>query len=161
MQLVVNTHLEDYIYHLYKKMEINNPEKIDMHLIAEKLNIRIVYGSTVFCYRNYIMLKHSCARQQWQSFGHELAHVLLHSGNQMDMYPMYREYQEWRADLFALHFCIPTFMLEKLNLPSTRNEAISMIANEFGVSLKFAEVRLDKWLNKNKLIDIKTLTNNY
>lgn len=155
------THLEDYVMNLYKTLNVSTPNQLDMFAIAKMIGVDIVYRETIFRLGNEVILQNNNLSEQWMDFGHELAHVLLHSGIQLNMYPMYREYQEWRADLFALHFCVPTFMLEQLNLPSTRNEAIGLIAKEFCVSFEFAEVRLGKWLNKNNLLDTKTLIANY
>ncbi|MEQ6048477.1 ImmA/IrrE family metallo-endopeptidase [Lysinibacillus capsici] len=52
--------------------------------------------------------------QSWQDFGHELGHVLLHMGNQQRMYPLFREYQEYKANNFMYHACVPSFMLDEL-----------------------------------------------
>ncbi|MET1032334.1 ImmA/IrrE family metallo-endopeptidase [Domibacillus tundrae] len=50
--------------------------------------------------------------------------------------------QEWQANTFALHFCIPTFMLQKLDLPFHKQLAITEVAHIFGVAYTFAEERL-------------------
>lgn len=143
------SYLEEYIIRLYRSIGINSPTQLDQFVIAASLGVEISYRQSVFRFGNEVILRNNSSRQQWMDFGHELGHVLLHSGSQLNMYPLYREYQEWRADLFALHFCIPTFMLEKMKLPHTRSETIGLIAHEFNVSHKFAETRLDKWMNQH------------
>lgn len=149
------THLEDFILNLYRSIGISTPTQINMFTIARRLNVELTYDEKpIFCFGNEIILKPTNEVQEWLDFGHELAHVLLHSGNQIGMYPLYREYQEWRADLFALHFCIPTFMLEKIKLPYRRSEAIELIVNEFNVSTRFAETRLNMWINKQESLNI-------
>lgn len=142
------THLEDYIYDLYHLIGITEPGQIDVSAIAAQLNINIEYGSTTFRFSNNIILKKSTTENEWMEFGHELCHVLLHSGSQLNMYPLYIDYQECKAENFMYHFCVPTFMLERIRLPNTRKESISLIVNEFNVSYDFAEKRLDKWLMK-------------
>lgn len=57
----------------------------------------------------------------------------------------FRLKQEYQARNFALHFCIPTFMLRKINLPSERNHAIAVIADTFEVTNSFAAARLDHY----------------
>lgn len=142
------THLEEYIIKLYKALGISTPDQLDMFSIAAMLGIEIVYRNTIFRFDNEVILNNNSSPEQWMDFGHELAHVLLHSGIQLNMYPMYKEYQEWRADLFALHFCIPTFMLEEIELPNTEQEVIGLIAKKFNVTHEFAALRLEKWHNK-------------
>jgi len=142
------TYLEEYINELYRKMNITSPDQLDIKVISESLGIEIYYKDFAFRFRNKIILnKNNSPPKQWMSYGHELGHALWHTGNQMGMHPMFKEYQEWRANLFALHFCVPTFMLEKLNLPHTQQEAVELISKVFNVSSEFAEVRLEKWLN--------------
>ena len=79
-----------------------------------------------------------------------LSHVLWHAGNQARMPPHFADYQEWQAESFALHFCIPTFMLQQLKLSRDGNTAIYETSETFGVTYKFAEKRLDKWKQKTE-----------
>ncbi|XRD23498.1 ImmA/IrrE family metallo-endopeptidase [Lysinibacillus fusiformis] len=51
--------------------------------------------------RHYIFLnENQSPQQQWQDFCHELSHVLLHTGDQFHMYPLFREYQEFKVQQF-------------------------------------------------------------
>lgn len=159
--MVVYTHLEDYIRNLYFKLGISRPDQLNMQIIASMIGIDIVYRNFTLMLDDEIHIQKGDYTNEWMEFGHELCHHLRHHGCQFDMHPLYVDLQEWQATNFAYHFCVPTFMLEELNLPSTQNEAIGLIAKEFSVSFEFAEARLDKWLNKNNLLDIKTLTSNY
>lgn len=61
--------------------------------------------------------------------------------------------EEWQADLFALHFCIPTFMLQKLSLPSDSKRAIYKTSKKFGVTYEFAEKLL--YMYNMKLLDLE------
>ena len=51
---------------------------------------------------------------------------------------LFLEYQEWKANNFALHFCVPTFMLQRYKI-HTIKEGVSLIRVEFGVSNEIAE----------------------
>lgn len=145
------TYLEEYINELYRKRNITSPDQLDIKVISESLDIEIYYKDFVFRFKNKIILnKNNSPPKQWMSYGHELGHALWHTGNQMGMHPMYKEYQEWRADLFALHFCVPAFMLEKIELPKWKSEAIGLIARTFNVDYEFASNRLERWWGKKK-----------
>ncbi|MEM1506135.1 hypothetical protein RG959_22360 [Domibacillus sp. 8LH] len=45
----------------------------------------------------------------------------------------------------ALHLCMPTFMLEKLDLPFDKRLAVNKAAELFNVEYSFAEERLALW----------------
>lgn len=77
-------------------------------------------------------------QEQWQDFVHELAHVLKYAENPFNMNRMTRELQEYQANSFMYHFCVPTFMLEKLSLPRMQSEAIKLIGDTFNVTYPFA-----------------------
>jgi Zn-dependent peptidase ImmA (M78 family) len=77
----------------------------------------------------------------WQ----ELYHLLCHSGNQTELSFPFVQLQEWQAKTFALLFCMPTFMLEKLDLPFHRQLAINEASHTFNVEYSFAEERLALW----------------
>ena len=57
------------------------------------------------------------------------------------MHDPFREYQEWQAEQFAFHFRIPTFMLNQLELPQLRCEAVGLIATLFNVEHTFANLK--------------------
>ena len=144
----VYSHLEDYIYNLYTSIGITNPKQLDPKIIAPLLGINLIYlpcDSTNT--GNVIFLDSRLPKEeQWQEFGHELCHSTLHSGNQTKSIPLFREYQEWKANSFALHFCIPTFMLNKITLPLDKEMAIIKIQLLFNVDYDFASRRLDHYL---------------
>lgn len=143
--LYTYTHLEDFIQNTYLKLNIQEPQQLSLHTIADTLNIgihSICTNSQVILFEGkyYIFLNdHLTASKQFEEFGHELGHVFLHAANQQHMNPDYRHYQEWKANLFALHFCIPTFMLQSLQ-PNQLDPYI--ISDLFGVTVEFACKRL-------------------
>lgn len=142
------THLEDYIYDQYKSIGITEPEQLDMRYIARKLGVDIVYRKTIFRFGNEVVLTPGTPAEEWMNFGHEICHYLRHCGNQANMNPLFIELQEWQADNFALHFCVPTFMLNRIRLPPDRLAAVYFIAETFNVEIEFAEVRLERYLQK-------------
>ncbi|MED4685712.1 protein of unknown function [Bacillus mycoides] len=154
------TQLEDYMQHLYQSLSIFVPEQMDMMKIAQKLNIWLYFVPIGSCaikrngLASIILDERKSQQEQFEDFGHEVAHLLFHAGNQLNMPKMFMDYQEAKAKNFELHFCIPTFMLR--NLPPSHLTA-HFIAETFNVSLQFAEKRLLRYENQllaNKLHDI-------
>lgn len=155
-----NSHLEDYIRQLYKDLSIEEPDQLNMYVIADQLNVGVYLTSNTseaFYWqdRYYVFVDRNLdSRQRWQDFSHELCHVLRHSGHQGHMPISFRELQEWQADNFMYHFCVPTFMLQKIHLPHDQFEAIRLISETFNVEYSFAVKRLEMYYRKdvNKMI---------
>lgn len=148
------THLEDYIKNLYFNIGITKPEEININTIANRLRLKVLFvpfnslrANNVICINERIPKD-----EQWQQFGHELCHALWHYGNQLGIPIFFREYQEWKANNFALHFCVPTFMLEEMNLDREYYKAMYQIQKVFNVDEYFAKKRLDYYLATNKCI---------
>lgn len=146
--------IEDYIENFLHSLSIFVPEQLNMTLIAQKLNIWLhfaPFGSRAI-FRDdlptIIIDNRNTAYQQWEDFGHELCHLLFHVGNQLCMPKLFLDYQEAKANNFMLHFCIPTFMLRKLDFPETRMESIYLIAKTFNVTFHIAEQRLLHYENQ-------------
>ena len=144
------THLEEYIYAMYTKIGIYHPHQLDIEDIASRLGMQVFYMPHKPMYINgvFFLDNRTTATKQWQSFCHELCHALLHAGDQLNMPPPFRDYQEWQADSFALHACVPTSMLIDIGLPSDEKRAVWMVQETFGVEYDFAAKRLDKWKKK-------------
>lgn len=139
----IKTHLEDFIRNLYLKIGISKPSEIDINLIAQALGINLYYGNTTFIFGNNIVIKRSNKQQEWIDFAHELCHYLRHTGFQVAMHPMFIDLQEWQANHFAYHFCVPTFMLEDLE-----EITVYEIMNLFNVCYDFASKRIEMYQNK-------------
>ena len=146
------TQLEEDIESLYKLLHIQYPYEIDMLSIANDLNIWIHYcdkESDIFknplngLYSIFIDERLS-VQEQWQDFGHELAHAIKHVGNQDEMRFMFRTLQENQANSFMYHFCIPTFMLLNLNICNYSNieDGVPFVSKTFNVTEDFARERL-------------------
>lgn len=144
------TTLESYIEMLYQHIAINEPYELDIMTISERLKIPTYFYPTgsqaIYFLGGYkINIDPSLSdAEQWQDFGHELCHVLQQYGSQLNMPDEFIYYQENKADNFALYFCVPTFMLEKLELPNYRSGAIEFISDTFNVTIEFAKKRLEK-----------------
>ncbi|MGJ9460327.1 ImmA/IrrE family metallo-endopeptidase [Oceanobacillus sp. CF4.6] len=137
------THLEDCINALYKTMRINKPHQLEITQIANHLQLKIHYSSFSLRMGNVIVLRNSSKQREWQSFGHEVGHYLGHEGNQMKMFYMFLELQEWQANAFAYHFCVPTFMLEEI-----KNPTVYEVMDLFNVEYEFAMNRLEMYERK-------------
>lgn len=143
------SHLEEYVKNVYCRLGMTSPQHIDMLRIARELDIWVHFEDT-----GSMMVKHDgmysivlnqrqSAEEQWEDFAHELCHVLKHAGNHFHMNKLFRELQEFQANQFMYHFCVPTFMLLQMEFPQWRSHAVSMIASAFRVTKKFAERRLE------------------
>lgn len=127
-----------------------------IHDFSTKFNIKTYYFDESSEANNMgedyrIFLNKNQSKQEiWQDFAHELAHILGHEGHQLSMQKPFREYQEWQAEQFAYHFCVPTFLLNQMKLPQLRCEAIGLIAATFNIDPIFASERLGKWLRSRE-----------
>lgn len=136
-----STLLEDAVKHLYVNLGIYYPHQLDILAIAEYLEIKVHFWNvTSRIYKKEIIIDSRLSpEQQWEDFGHELCHLLLQYGNQiLYINSLFLEYQEWKANNFALHFCVPTFMLQKYKI-ATITDGIPFITNKFQVRQEIAE----------------------
>lgn len=141
--MIVYTHIEDYINDLYQSLAINDPYQLDIDYISEKLRVRVYYGESSFKYDNNIIIKKSSKQREWQKFGHEIAHFLRHVGSHLSIHYLFRDLQEYQAKHFSYHFCVPTFMLQKL-----KEVSVNVIMQLFNVEEEFAVRRLEMYKNK-------------
>lgn len=152
------SHLEDYIKKKYIQMEICSPTDLDFNRVAKHFNIKVFFwkqnSQALFLRKSaFIFLSEDLSPSQtWQDFIHELCHVLLHTGDQMQMTSLFREYQEYKATNFTYHACVPTFMLQQLELPRNTFEAARMIQETFNVEYDFAMTRLTQYINNHHFI---------
>lgn len=147
----VYTRLEDYIRELYTEIGVTKPKHLDPRIIAPKLGFTLIYlPCDSVSYDNIICIDSRLSiEEQWQEFYHELGHVISHSGNQTKTHILFREYQEWKAKNFAFQACVPTFMLNQIQLPVNEERAINKIQLLFNVDYDFAKKRLDHYLNNH------------
>lgn len=155
--------LEDTIKHIYFQLNIYTPQQLDMLKIAELLKIPIHFEPmSSRTYKGEIIIDSRLSpAKQWEDFGHELCHILLQYGNQiLNLNSLFHEYQEWKANNFALHFCIPTFMLLKYEI-ATINEGIPIVKNNFNVTQEIAKRKLLHFRNKLEIAKSQQQLNTY
>lgn len=146
------SHTEDFVKEFYIKMGIFEPQQLDFRTVAKKLGITVFWWSrpsqALFLDDfAYVFLDERLSeQQQWQDFCHELCHVLLHVGDQDRMSESFRQYQEFKANHFMYHACVPTFMLKKINHKNLTAEYISTV---FNVDKDFAQKRLDQYIGNH------------
>ncbi|PAE17249.1 hypothetical protein CHH91_04375 [Virgibacillus sp. 7505] len=149
------SHLEDFVEEVYQQINITEASHISKELIAGRLGIWLHYwdGKSKYINREDGMIsilidERLDSTAQWHVFGHELCHVLRHSGNQVLMPDSFKELQETQANIFAYHFCVPTFMLRKMLLPDQCHYAALIISDKFNVSYQFAAERYEMYMRK-------------
>ncbi|WP_432702935.1 ImmA/IrrE family metallo-endopeptidase [Lysinibacillus sphaericus] len=149
------THTEDFIKNLYVRIGILLPNYLKFQSISDQLGIHVFCwedsSQALFSKNNsFIFLNEQLTPpQQWQDFCHELGHVLLHTGNQQRMYPLFREYQEYKANNFMYHACVPSFMLDELEPTELTVENVQRL---FNVEYDFAFKRLEQYRSKKLLM---------
>ncbi|MCY8540076.1 ImmA/IrrE family metallo-endopeptidase [Bacillus haynesii] len=152
--------LEEEVQNIYKKINILEPFQVDMEVIADRLDIQIRYmpnkcGIFKFGLSKVIILDSLKNKQQhWEDFCHELGHIMKHAGTQFKTPLLLKEMQENQANSFMYHFSVPTFMLNKIQLPPLKRDAIQLLTDLFNVTHTFAEKRLDIYLRK--LLSLRT-----
>jgi Zn-dependent peptidase ImmA (M78 family) len=150
------THLEEDIRDLYLSFGVTDPSLIDMYSLSYDLDIWIHdiddESTLIKLNGNYtIFLNENLSPQErWQDFGHEIGHALKHEGNQDKLKKSFRTLQEFQANNFMYHFCVPTFML--LNYEITNftdiNIGTAFIMEKFNVTESFSKKRLEQFRNK-------------
>lgn len=146
----IMTKSEDDVKNLYHEMSIYAPQEIDICNIASSLNINLNFSdisSQALKIKGeyYIFINNTNSiQEQWQDFGHELGHWLKHVGDQKKLNISFRHLQEWQADSFMFHFCVPTFMLLNLNISNYSNieDGVPYISKIFNVTEDFSRERL-------------------
>lgn len=143
--------LEDYVHQLYSSVAILTPEHINMHDIARKLNIRLHLWNECSESNRY---RETCrifldqrleSNKQWREFAQELYCILRYGGNRTDTIPVRQTLTDMEPNHFTRHFCVPTFMLKTLTLPSEKRYAITYVSHIFNVEAELAESRLNQW----------------
>ncbi|MCJ7842639.1 ImmA/IrrE family metallo-endopeptidase [Lederbergia sp. NSJ-179] len=148
------TLLEDTVKKIYSHLDIYHPRQLDTLEIANSLDIKVHFiNISSRTYKGEIIIDSRLSpEEQWEDFAHELCHVLLQYGNQIiNLDSLFLKYQEWKANNFALHFCVPTFMLQKsllIHKIASIPEAIPFIKNQYNVTDEIAEKRLIHFRNQ-------------
>lgn len=140
------TELEKWINDIYKNNEIFSPQDMDIHVIAQRLGIDIIYDNCQpFSHAGkYVIFLNKKSREAESrvAFFHELCHLLRHVGDQRDMPELFKEGQEIEAEHFALYAALPFFMISSLEVPEKNDLAVTFLAKEFKVPRELVAKRL-------------------
>lgn len=144
------TRTEKFVKDLLLSFNIKKPADLGIDKVADALQVTVhlwEFGSEAIC-RNgkYIIFlnEQKNERVQWQEFTHEVGHIMWHVGRQELLPPSFIELQEWQANYFSCHLCIPTFMLEESTLKMTPYKLMEL----FNVEYAFACKRMEMLENK-------------
>ncbi len=64
------------------------------------------------------------------------------------MSPLFREYQENKANNFMYHACVPSFMLDEIELSDL---TVEYVQQNFNVEYDFAFKRMEQYFNRKHL----------
>ncbi|MFB5192702.1 ImmA/IrrE family metallo-endopeptidase [Alicyclobacillus fastidiosus] len=150
LELYKPTPMEAAIQTLYKRHHIVSPCDIDMDRMAGELGVEVRYlaheSNTAKLGSKYFVIVDDRVHwtQQRIEFAHELGHILMHYGNQLNMPPDFKNLQEWQADRFAMYALAPTFMIANcITNAYSRQQLVRQLAETFDVTDVFMDVRLD------------------
>lgn|SRR5690606_29558324 len=141
-----NTEL--FIMQFYESISVICPYELSIMHIAEKLNMEVCFwnfGSAIAQFNGIHKMfinKRLSEQQQWQDFGHEMYHYFFDNTRYDLLKESYAEYGESKADYFAYHFCVPTFMLDNLKGVDVYN-----VMELFNVTYDFALKRIEMYEN--------------
>lgn len=140
---------EKSIMKFYQTININDPLLLSIEIIVDYLDVELIYWNNTSAYsffnnRKMMFINESINdRQQWQEFGHEMSHYFNDESNRKTLNNSFVDYCETKADYFAYHFCVPTFMLQKI-------EGVDVygVMELFNVEFDFALRRLEMYKSK-------------
>src|SRR5690625_2887673 len=141
--------IEKFVMRFYQNIDVHKPFLLSKEMIVDCLGIKLIYWkntSSVARHKGnyYLFLNENLTEQrQWQEFGHEMYHYFFDNTRYDLLKESYAEYGESKADYFAYHFCVPTFMLQRL-----KEVNIHVITTMFNVEFDFALRRLEMYQNK-------------
>lgn len=140
----------------YHSIDVLDASLFTVAEITERLVIKVHYwshSSAIAIHNNeYIIFINESinVQRQWQHFGHEMYHYFYDEISYGSLYEGYASYGESKADYFAYHFCVPTFMLQKI-----KGVDVYDVMNLFNVEFDFALRRLEMY--KNNIYERKKL----
>ena len=139
---------EYFIKRIYEHIDIDDPGDLTIENVSSLLNLTVNYWDDGSCLVNHknnyeVFINQDLSKQgQWQEFGHEMKHYFLDCGGRKYLTSMFIDHLENKANYFAYHFCVPTFMLQNLKGVSAHD-----IATLFNVEFSFALKRLEMYKN--------------
>ncbi|MNW45570.1 hypothetical protein D3C74_228380 [compost metagenome] len=144
--------MEEWVEKLFFTIGIVKPEDMDIHFIADRLNIEIVYSKCrpfSDVNKKVIFLnkrdKEPISRFM---FYHELCHMLRHAGDQRLLSELFIEGQEIEANHFAMYASMPFYMISELEMPERTDLAVQYLTEVFNVPRSLAKKRLEQILRR-------------
>lgn len=147
---------EKFVMRFYHAIDIHDPFLLSKEMIVDHLGIKLIYWkntSSIAKYQGnyYLFLNEMLTEQrQWQEFGHEMYHYFYDDTKYDLLNESYAEYGETKADYFAYHFCVPTFMLDNF-----KEVSVYDVMELFNVEYDFAFRRLEMY--KHRLINRRNI----
>lgn len=144
------TTADEYVTRMYETVNMHKPSELCPRTICERLGKSLVYLPAK-CTRvgDVIYMDSRLSREEcWQTFGHELCHLLWHHDNQLHLSQSFIDMQERDANNFAYYACVPSCMLMNIELSDDFNLAVHRIATTFNVTPAFAKRRLEIHISK-------------
>ena len=140
---------EQFVMKFYQSININNPFTLSMEYVSDKLNMYLIYWKNtsalaIYNEKCFMFINTNLSKQkQWQDFGHEMYHYFFDETNYSILNESYAEYGETKADYFAYHFCVPSFMLHQF-----KEVSVYDVMELFNVEYDFALRRLKMYEHK-------------
>lgn len=158
MQYLTN-HIEDMVQFIYRSIGITSPEQLGVYDVAGKLekvmnNLEICFAPLKTSFvrledHNTIVIDEQLPlEEKWVKLGLMLSYVFMPTVNSFVADDYVLNHHRLKAEAFALNFCVPSFMLTRLELPKKSSDAINMVAKTFGVPYLFAAKRIEEYLNQ-------------
>ena len=144
----ITSALEDWITEKYVRHRIYTSTDIDIQQIALIEGIFIhkrpmssrydIFGR----YKAIILDSRCTEEEQQEQFFHELCHILRHVGHQSMLPKLFRELQEWDANLFMMYAALPYFMVKKYDY--NNQNLILDLSHDFNVTEELCQKRMDQ-----------------
>lgn len=137
---------EIYIEDLCKQLGIYSHTDLTVDNIAGLLQIEVIYwpySSEITNFKGIYKIfldENLNPKKRWQIFGHEMYHYFRDHISYDRLPASYSFYGENKAEYFAYHFCVPTFMLNKIY-----HLDVNIIMSLFNVEFDFALKRLEMY----------------
>ncbi len=144
------TPLEEWIEKLFIAHGICSPSDLSISNISKSFNINVYYipkapDQAIWDEEQTVIFLNSdrSEKEMREIFFHELAHPLLHYGDQTDTTTDFRSLQERQAHLFQQYAAMPIHMIMQYkDTPMT--SLIPIIAEDFSLSLEFVQHRINQ-----------------
>ncbi|WP_231129539.1 ImmA/IrrE family metallo-endopeptidase [Bacillus pumilus] len=141
--------LEIEVKDIYSQLHLDDMKPLNIEAVARHFDISLIYKSaepkaiSILNKKVIFLDERKDSFQQREDFCHELCHILKHTGPQNKTHYLFKQMQENQANAFMYHFAVPSFILNKTDMPNSIYEAVPFISRRFGVSFDFAHHRLE------------------